>query len=305
MVFRPVTDKTRWEGLIASGWLLLIDLLLLHWVLQRPTDTLRFLLIVFITLSVPALLYLLYRTWGAFTLEYWIDRNAVTIRWANLRQVIPLQAIQQIIDGDGGADDEGNVESKASWSATWRYWPAPFVRRAQKTHPRTTLFATQPLADSLLLDTGKMRFAISPADPQAFLVALQERYRLGPSQLVVMEQIRLSTLERFLGKGQLGPLLLGLGLLGVLLLFGVLMVQFPELPNPLPVRYSRDGLPELVRDKEVLFRLPMIGLWAWIINGVWGLVMAWRRQPIGAYLLWGGTLVVHAFLFMALRGVLV
>ncbi|MEZ4673761.1 MAG: hypothetical protein R2932_05885 [Caldilineaceae bacterium] len=99
-------------------------------------------------------------------------------------------------------------------------------------------------------------------------------------------------------------MLLTLGLLGVLVLFGVLMVQFPELPNPLPVRYTRDGLPELVRDKDVLFRLPVIGLLAWLINGLWGVFMVWRRQPVGAYLLWGGTIVVQALLLMALRSVL-
>jgi uncharacterized membrane protein len=97
---------------------------------------------------------------------------------------------------------------------------------------------------------------------------------------------------------------LGLGLLGVLTLFGILMVQFPDLPNPLPTRYSPDGLPEIVRDKQVLFRLPVIGLFAWLVNGIWGVWMSLHRQPVGAYLLWGSTIVVQIFLFFALRSVL-
>lgn len=295
MVFQPLADKTRWEGLIVSGWLLLIDLLLLAWVVKRPTDSLRFLLIVLVALSVPVLLHFFYRTWGAFTLEYWVDRNAVTVRFANVRQVIPLQAVRQIAQGG-----DALLERRQ-----WHQWPAPFVRQLRHTTPPLTLFATQPLANCLLLDTGEAIFALSPAAADEFLDAVQDRYRLGASQPVVAEQVRLSIAERFLGPGRVGPVLLSFGLIGVLILFGLLMVRFPDLPNPLPVRYTRDGLPELVRDKDVLFRLPMIGLWTWVINGFWGMIMVWFRQPTGAYLLWGGTIVVHAFLLMALRGVLV
>lgn len=294
MVFRSVADKTRWEGLLVSGWLLLIDLLLIVWVIRRPTDTLRFLLIILITLSVPPLLHLLYRTWGAFTLEYWVDRNAITIRWANLRQVVPLPEIRQVIQGS-----EVTVTPSA-----WRYWPAPYVRTTAQGPSSMMLFATQPLPNCLLLDTDGMIFAISPADEQGFVDALQTRYRLGPSQSMVVEQLRSSVLERLFGPGRVGPALLSVGLVGVLLLFGVLMVRFPELPNPLPVRFTSAGLPELVRDKDVLFRIPVIGLLAWTINGLWGVLMAWRRQPVGAYLLWSGTIVVQLFLFLALRSVL-
>ncbi len=294
MVFRPVADKTRWDGVIASSWLLLIDLLLFFWVLKRPTDSLRFLLIVLITVSLPLLTHLLYRTWGTFTLEYWVDRNAVTIRWANRRQVIPLHEIGQIIQGGAVVVDQ----------QPWRHWPAPFVWTASKLVPPITLFATQPVSNCLLLDTGEMIFALSPAAEAEFLDALQDRYRLGPSQPLTVEQVHLSPLVRLFGPGRVGPILLGLGLLGVLILFGVLMVRFPELPNLLPVRYTRDGFPELVRDKDVLFRLPAIGLFAWAVNGLWGVFMVWRKQPVGAYLLWSGTIVVQAFLLMALRTVL-
>ena len=112
------------------------------------------------------------------------------------------------------------------------------------------------------------------------------------------------TAARLWGVNRVGPVLLGIGLLGVLTLFGVLMVQFPDLPNPLPTRYTPDGLPEIVRDKKVLFRLPVIGLFAWLVNGSWGGWMMLRRQPVGAYLLWGGTIVVQVFLLFALYSVL-
>ena len=295
MVFKPVPCKTRWEGLVISLWIALIDLLLLVWVTQRQTDWLRFVLILLIALSAPLLLHLLYRTWGAFTLEYWVDRNAVTIRWANLRQIIPLPAIQQIVTG--GAQD--------SEHQSWRHWPAPQVRRAYAPAlDRVILFATRPLDDCLLLDTGDAVFALSPLAQSAFLDAVQSRFQMGVAQPLAMEQRSTATLTPLLGPGRVGPVLLGLGMAGALLLFGILMLRFPELPNPLPIRYTRDGLPDMVRDKELLFRLPMIGLSAWLVNGASGLLMMARKQPVGAYLLWGGTIVVQGFLFLALRSVL-
>jgi hypothetical protein len=207
-----------------------------------------------------------------------VDRNAVTIRWANVRQIIPLTNIQQIIQG--GVQDADKLR--------WMHWPAPYVRPAYSPDlHEVTLFATQPLPDCLLLDTGNAVFAISPTDQTAFLTILQERFRLGAVQALQPSQQRTTTSERFWGPGQVGPTLLGVGLLGVLMLFGLLMIQFPHLPN-----------------KEVLFRLPVIGLFAWVVNGGWGLWMVNRRQPVGAYLLWGGTIVVQIFLLFALYSIL-
>ena len=90
MVFKPEPCPTRWEGLAAAFWIVLIDLLLVVWAARRPADMLKFLLVIVVVGSLPLLAHLLLRTWGAFTLEYWVDRNAVTVRWAHLRQVIPL-----------------------------------------------------------------------------------------------------------------------------------------------------------------------------------------------------------------------
>lgn len=295
MIFKPPPCRTRWEGLVVSFWILLIDSLLLTWVLERSTDWLRFFMLIVIVLSAPILFHLLHRTWGAFTLEYWIDRNAVTVRWANVRQTIPLSTIQQIVQG--GIQDTDKLR--------WMHWPAPYVRPAYSPDLKeVTLFATQPLADCLLLDTGEAVFAISPTPQAEFLDILQERFRMGAVQALQASQTRTSMIERVFGAERVGPLLLGLGLLGVLTLFGILMIQFPDLPNPLPTRYSPDGLPEIVRDKEVLFRLPVIGLFAWVVNGAWGMWMSFRRQQVGAYLLWGSTVVVHLFLLFALRSVL-
>jgi hypothetical protein len=45
-------------------------------------------------------------------------------------------------------------------------------------------------------------------------------------------------------------------------------------------------------------------LLAWLINGLWGIWMAAHQQPTGAYLLWGGALIVQACSLLALHSLM-
>ncbi len=291
MVFKPARCKSRWEGVFVCLWLVIVQALLIYWVSIRATDWLRFALIFLFVASVCLFLYLAYRTWVAFTLEYWVDRNAVTVLWADVRQVIPLDSIRQIIVG-------GVQEMTPQW---WRYWPAPFVRPTRLMGGiAIPLMATRAPVECLLLDAGSSVFAISPASQQAFLDAVQERVHMGPIVNAQPTQTRRLDIQRILKTDRLGLVMLAVGLVGSVLLIGALMVRYPVLPDVLTVRYGADGTPEQVRDKTALFLLPLIGLLAWAVNGVWGLIMAARNQQIGAYLLWGGAIIVQICSFFAL-----
>ncbi len=289
MAFKPVPCASRWEGLAASLWIVLIDLLFIVWAIRRPADLLKFLLIVVVVGSLPLLAYVLYRTWAAFSLEYWVDRNAITVRWAHMRQVIPLHSVTQIEEGGYLAIGKPRLAD----------WPAPYLREVggdSEAH----LLATLPPEQSLLLDSPHGVYVLSPAQPQGFLAAVQERFALGPSQVVVPMRTRSTELSRLLPMDRLGLWLLVGGLLGVLILFGVLMISFPDLPDVLTVRYNSQGAPDLISEKSALYRLPIIGLLAWGINGAAGLLLMARRQPVGAYMLWGGAIIVQVFSLLAL-----
>jgi uncharacterized membrane protein len=123
---------------------------------------------------------------------------------------------------------------------------------------------------------------------------------VGPSLVGAPGRGPPARLNRLLPSDRLGVWLLAGGLLGVLILFGVLMISFPNLPDVLTVRYNSAGLPEEIREKGALYRLPIIGLLAWSINGLAGLVLMARRQTIAAYMLWSGAVVVQIFSLLAL-----
>jgi len=295
MVFKPLPCKTRWEGLILCGWIALIDLLLLFWAFRRPTDRIRFILLLLIVASIPLLLHLLYRTWSLFTLEYWVDRNSITIRWANVRQIIPLHAVKRIVHGD--AHD--------LTKPGWLHWPGPHLRPARTQQLLDLhLLATRPLKDCLLLDAGESVFAIAPAAEAEFLAVVQERFQMGPAVYLKVKQEHASLVPIFFAESRTGLVLLCIGFVGVLTLFGLLMVRFPGLPDQLPFRSASEGLSEVVRNKSALFLLPGIGLLAWLANGVWGMWMAHRKQLIGAYMLWCGAIIVQICSLLALKSLL-
>lgn len=292
MVFKPAPCRTRWEGVAITSWLILIDMLMLIWAWRRPVDWMKFALILLVVLSVPLIVHLAYRTWAVFSLEYWIDRNSVTVHWVNSRLVIPLDRVQRLIRGD--------VENLGK--AGWLEWPGPHLGGKGRALGlvNITMLATRPLESCLLLETDDAVYALSPADEDGFLTAVQVRHTLGPVKDVQPALVRGSLWNRTLGVDSTGALLLGAGAAGALILFGVLMLGFQDLPDALAFHYNIYGEPDVVREKTALFLLPFIGLLAWLINGAWGFWMAFRGQRTGAYMLWGGAIIVQVFSFLAL-----
>lgn len=345
MVFKPADLPARWEAVAVCAWIAIVQLLLVQWIRQRTTDWLTFILVSGLLLSIPVLLHVLYRTWIAFSLEYWIDRNAVTVRWADVRQTIPLADVQEVVlppelAADEVADTPPQIETppaaqsaeppedgvpaaatraasaqaaaaRAGRSARrvgrsarfWINWPAHFVR-PRPSDAGLALLATRPSAECVLLATPSASFALAPAASADFVEVIYERARMGPVANVALEQKRRFDPARLFSGDRLGLTLVVLGLLGSILLFGALMIRFPGLPDVLAVRYNAEGAPELVREKQGLFLVPAIGLMSWIVNGLWGGVLAMRGQQAGSYLLWGGTLVVQLCAFFALAALI-
>ncbi len=294
MNFKPLPCRSRWESLFVAFWLILINILLLIWLTHRAVDWISFVLALAILLTLLVFAHLLYRIWGTFTLEYWFDRNALHVNWAATHVTIPLVSIRRIIEGE---------EAVSAWNPL--YWPSPYVRSVRKGRRQIEQYATRPLSASLVIETkGGTIFAISPQRRDFFLEALQAYNHLGAIQSVKLQENH--PLRQNLARiGGAGGWLLIAGLVGVLLLFGVLMIYYPTLPDRLIFHYNSDGLPDSIRAKNALFLLPIIGALTFLVNSVAGFWMSYRQQRVGAYLLWGGTITVHVLALLALFSLII
>ena len=291
MVYEPPSDGSRWQGLAALCWLLLTDALLLAWLALKPIGWISFLLLLVFLVTLPVLVHLTMRTWGAFNLEYWLDRNALRVRWAGTCQVIPLHCIRRIIEG---VDEMSLRPSPLDW-------PSPFVRIVEGGHGRRLVrLASVSLDQCLLIETDDGIFAISPADPVGFLEELQALNRLGLSRTLPLVREHPTNYYALATESPAGRWLLLAGLIGCLALFGYLMIRFPHLPEALVFHYNRQGVPDSIRPKNALFLLPVIGLLTYLTNTLAGLWMRMQGQPSGAYLFWTGSLLVQALSLLAL-----
>ena len=184
-------------------------------------------------------------------MEYWLDRNALRVRWAGSCQIIPLHSIQRIIEGV----DE--ISLRPSLLA----WPAPFVRVMEGRQGRRLVrMASVPLDQCLLIETDGGIFAISPADPVGFLEELQALNRLGLSRRLPLQREQPTNYYALATESLVGRWLLLAGLIGCLALLGYLMIRFPQLPDTLVFHYNRQDVPDSIRPKSALFLLPVIGL---------------------------------------------
>jgi len=293
MVFKPLRSHQGWYGLLSCLGLLGIDALLVCILRGRPVSGISFLLALLILLSSPLLLYLAYRTWGCLSLEYWVDRDGVTIIWGPMRQPVPMGRIERIIRGGIPAVEQH-----------WWPWPGPYAAvRVESPLGQLFSYATRPPSEQLLLVTPGAVYGISPAEPERFLEALQERHLLGPARTLPAEPIWPRLWQWPFWRDRVGQGLLLLGFLLDLTLFGWLCFRFPALPDRLPLHFNAAGQPDRVGPRQGLFLLPLIGLLAWGVNAIWGGVI-YRRQRLGAYLLWGGAVAVQIIAALALKSLI-
>jgi hypothetical protein len=290
--FKPYSDNGRWYGLVVVLALGLLDLFLVWRLFDRPVDGLSFVLGLVVLGSLVVMGYVGYRTFGTWTLEYWVDRNAVTLVWGPARQIVPLPRIQRILTG--------TTASPSQPPGIW-HWPCPERRRYYAAGVgMVNAYATRPLAEQIILVTDAECFGLSPTDAQGLVQALQQRHALGAARLVPMELRRPPVWTWTLWRDRAALFLMAAGLLGLLLMFGVLCFRFPYLSSDLPLHFDVTGLPDRIADKSGLFALPMIGLVTWIFNTLVGVWLYRHVQRGAAYLLWGGALAVEAIAALAL-----
>ncbi len=292
MTFKPVSYPGRWYGPLAMLALVVLDVILVRALLDRPIDGVSFILALAVLASVLVLLYIAYRTVCAFTLEYWVDRNGVTLIWGPTRQVVPIGQIERIVVHPDAAVRRG--------PAPW-HWPCPNRRRMfTHTYGPVNAYATRPLAEQVLLVGAAESYGLSPADCDGFLQALQERYTLGANRLIDAELKRPPLWTWPLWSDRAALFLMAAGLLGLLVIFGALCFRYPDLSSDLPVHFDINGLPDRIAEKAELFTLPFIGLAVWLFNTAAGVWLYRHIQRGAAYLLWFGALAVQGIAGLAL-----
>jgi hypothetical protein len=231
-----------------------------------------------------------YWTVVAFKLHYYLSRNGLAIQWGLAQLLIPFESITAIVPGKTVSTSPTfrgvNLAGlRFGWGELAGYGPLKFL-------------ATAGLAESLLVVTPQQTYVISPHQPDHFLAAWQARQALGPTQQWSVGLRRSWPLNYPLLTDPLMWWFLGLGALACLSLLGYLSMTFAELPRSLPIHFNAFGVADRIADKSALFTLPLAGAAMFIVNAVLG-GLIYRWEKVGAYLLWGSTVTMQIFLWVA------
>jgi len=291
---QPRTGNWVAGGIIA--WLAALDALMGWVATQLPVSGITFVLAALMLGTLPIIALLAYWLIGLNRAVYGLDRNALTIRWGAVQQVIPMASIRQVLHG---SEIAGRIHRFRGGR-----WPGHWVGQAQVDELGTTLFyAAGGLDAQLVVVTPGLAYAITPADVAGFVEAFEQRQKMGPTQEVAQVSIRPEIFDWSLWSDRLAIGLVGAAAIACLLLFGYTCWRFPDLAPRVALHFDAAGLPDRFGPRAQVFLLPVIGLMALGANFVIGLPL-YLRDRMGAYLLWGGAFVVQALAWVAAVGIL-
>jgi len=93
------------------------------------------------------------------------------------------------------------------------------------------------------------------------------------------------------------------GCIALLTLVGLLCFYFPALPDVVPLHFGATGVPDRLEARGGIFIVPLIGLLALLFNGTLG-ALAYRREKMISYLLWGGAALIQILIWKAALDIL-
>ena len=292
---QPSTSPGTAFGYTGMVGLVLLDVGLFLLLVRGPITLWSFLWGVLLLVSLPLLAILAYWTSSLKMARYHVVENALLIEWGSLRQVVPLAAIQLVQMGQ-------------TTTAVTRFrglrWPGLMVGLGRLLEREAFVFATRPLPEQLLLLTETAVYAISPVDLENFTACLEALRQAEPVGAAEPPVSYLGFLQwRFWDDWPAQLMLLATGLLN-LALFAYLTIVYGRLPAQVPLHFNRLGEVDRLAAPDRLFVLPVIGLTAWIVNGLWGWFFYQQAQKLPAYLLWGTAVVIQLAVWGALLGLL-
>jgi len=294
----------KWEtnavqGLIVGIGLMIavifVDVGVVWLAASRPLTIGTFILGLSVLFSLGLLGLIGYWLYGLARSEYFLDRNALVIHWGPTEQTIPAGQIELVLTGE---EVEGHIRFYGGM------WPGHCVGYGEVPGAGPTLFyATVPPRRQIYVVTPSLTYGVSPADRDGFLESFQRRLQMGPTQIVEQSSKRPSFLDWTIWQDRLGLALLSASFLAVLALTSLLCFQFHALPWLVPLHFDAAGRSDRLAPRVQVFIIPLIGLLTFLLNGVLGW-LAYRRERVASYLLWGGAVLIQLLVLTATIGML-
>lgn len=213
-----------------------------------------------------------YWTYSLGTLRYALDRNALTIVWGDIRQMVPLSQIERLVPGR-----ELHSPHVAGVS-----WLGHHIGHAQvEGGIGDTLFYSthQSPSDLLYVITPNQSYAISLDDEVAFAEAVQAQQRLGSLTAVPQAPERLYLASQPFWEDRAAQGLALAACATFFAMFAYVYHQYPGLPASVALSFPHLNGVTRVASKSELLKLPMTGVGLLLVNLALGFIAhSWERM---------------------------
>ena len=247
--------------------------------------------------SALALVGLALAVWGVAyrRLAYVLGGEGLEIQWLGETFVAPYAAIDGIYTGQRLASGENPLARR-------RRWPGMYVGHARvRGIGRLHFFTTSQDAGALTVITFEGGGAVvSARSPQEFRTALIDRVSRCPASGGAAAYARPAHTPPWTAvRDTWLPVCLVVSLLLLLVGLTVAALAYAGLPDQIALRFDASGHPTQVGPRGDLLHLPLIGLFAFVVNAVLGVWFHAREALLGR-LLWVGAAVLQAVLLVAI-----
>lgn len=213
-----------------------------------------------------------YWTYSLGTLRYTLDRNALTITWGDIRQMVPMSQIERLVPGRELPNPHVAGVS----------WLGHHIGRAEiEGGIGDTLFYSthRTPSDLLYIVTANQSYAVSIDDEVAFAEAVQAQQRLGSLVAVSQTPDRLYLAAQPFWEDRTAQALAFVAFAMFFAMFGYVYQQYPGLPDSIALSFPQLNGVTRVASKSELLKLPMTGVGLLLLNlGLGFVAHSWERM---------------------------
>jgi hypothetical protein len=242
-------------------------------------------LVLLASIFIPLIGYSAYALWRA---SYFLERDGIYLRWGLREEVIPMDVVTGV---------HSSQELEFNLPRPWIRWPGAVLGMRQLPDGTRVEYLAAQSKHLILISTADRIYAISPANPEEFMLAYYRFAELGSLTPLTPHSVYPANLLRRVWASPFARYLLLGGLLVTLILLVLVSLYIPS-NSVISLGFNPDGEPSEKVPSVYLLLLPVLNSIFCFANAIFGLYLfrAEERRTL-AYLLWGSGLLT-AILFI-------
>jgi hypothetical protein len=221
-----------------------------------------------------------YWTWSCQSLRYFIDRNALTIRWGSVQQVVPISNIERLIPSD--EEESPQIEGIN--------WIGHHVGRAEVESLGEVIFYSghKSMSEVLYVVTPSETYGLSLPDHVFFAQTVQSNQARGPLFEQRQAVHRWGIAAQSFWYDNYARLLTVIMVGAFALVLGYVLNMYPGLAQQVELRYPSLGGVVRVADKSELLDIPRSAFGFLAVDLVLAILLHTWERMVGYVLLLAG-----------------